>query len=194
MVAHQAPLSMEVPRQEYWSRLPFPSSGDRPSPGIEPVSLVSPALAGRNSLPLCLLGSLLFLKSMTHTPPSGLCSGRAVFSSPGTPLLQMQTWLPPSPSGLCLNVTFSARPSWTLHIKSPHPAPWPSLSSPVFILPLGRHAWHSLCFAYLLSIWPPSTPRGSRPGAAWSPVWSTTKLSECYRRRGAAEFTHVLLQ
>ena len=33
-------------RQEYWSGLPFPASGDLPDPGIEPVSLVSPALAG----------------------------------------------------------------------------------------------------------------------------------------------------
>ena len=36
MVAHQAPLSMGFPRQEYWSRLPFPSQGDLPNPGIEP--------------------------------------------------------------------------------------------------------------------------------------------------------------
>ena len=36
-------LSVGVPRQEYWSRLPFPSPGDRPDPGIKPVS---PAVAG----------------------------------------------------------------------------------------------------------------------------------------------------
>ena len=41
-VAHQAPLFMEFPRQEYWSGLSFPTN-----PGIEPSSLVSPALAGR---------------------------------------------------------------------------------------------------------------------------------------------------
>ena len=35
--AHQAPLSMEFSRQEYWSRLPFPSLGDCPDPGIEPA-------------------------------------------------------------------------------------------------------------------------------------------------------------
>ena len=33
-------------QQEYWSRLPFPSSGDLPDTGIEPASLISPALAG----------------------------------------------------------------------------------------------------------------------------------------------------
>ena len=37
-VAHQAPLSMGFLRQDYWSGLPFPSSGDLPNPGIEPRS------------------------------------------------------------------------------------------------------------------------------------------------------------
>ena len=35
-VAHQASPSMGFSRQEYWSRLPFPSPGDLPDPGIEP--------------------------------------------------------------------------------------------------------------------------------------------------------------
>ena len=34
-IAHQAPLSMGFPRQEYWSGLLFPSSGDLPDPGIK---------------------------------------------------------------------------------------------------------------------------------------------------------------
>ena len=37
---------MDFPRQEDWSELPFPTPGDLPDPGIEPVSLASPALAG----------------------------------------------------------------------------------------------------------------------------------------------------
>ena len=37
-VACKTPLSMGFSRQEYWSGLPFPSSGDRPNPGIEPRS------------------------------------------------------------------------------------------------------------------------------------------------------------
>ena len=45
-VAHQAPLFMEFSSQEYWSRLPFPSPGDLPNPGIEHACLVSSALAG----------------------------------------------------------------------------------------------------------------------------------------------------
>ena len=43
--APQAPQSMTFSRQEYWSRWPFPFPGDLPDRGIEPSSLVSPALA-----------------------------------------------------------------------------------------------------------------------------------------------------
>ena len=45
-VAQQAPLSMGFSRQESWGGLPFPPAGDLPDPGIEPASLVFPALAG----------------------------------------------------------------------------------------------------------------------------------------------------
>ena len=38
VLARQAPLSMGFSRQEYWSGLPFPSSGDLPAPGIKPRS------------------------------------------------------------------------------------------------------------------------------------------------------------
>ena len=47
IVAHQVPLSKGFSRQEYWSGLPFPSSGDHPDARIEPMSLASAALAGR---------------------------------------------------------------------------------------------------------------------------------------------------
>ena len=46
-VAHHAPLCMQFLWQEYWSGLPFPPPGDLLDPGIEPVCLVSPALANR---------------------------------------------------------------------------------------------------------------------------------------------------
>ena len=46
-IAHQALLSMEFSRQEYWSGLPFPSPGDLPDAGIVPALPASPALAGR---------------------------------------------------------------------------------------------------------------------------------------------------
>ena len=44
-VAHQASLSVEFSRQEFWSGLPCPPPGDLPDPGIKPESLTSPALA-----------------------------------------------------------------------------------------------------------------------------------------------------
>ena len=50
-VALQAPLSMGLSRQEYWSGLLYPPPGDLPNPGIEPTSLMSLALA-RGYLPL----------------------------------------------------------------------------------------------------------------------------------------------
>ena len=43
-VSHQALLSIELSRQEYWSELLFPSPGDLPDPGFEPWS---PTLASR---------------------------------------------------------------------------------------------------------------------------------------------------
>ena len=51
-VAHQAPLSMEFPKQKYWNGLPFSSPGDLPNPGIKPEY---PALRAVSS-PLCHLG------------------------------------------------------------------------------------------------------------------------------------------
>ena len=42
-VAHQAPLSMGFPRQEYWRGLLFPSPGKLPNPGIKPESPTLPA-------------------------------------------------------------------------------------------------------------------------------------------------------
>ena len=47
-VARQAPLHGTLQaRQEYWRGLPFPSPGDLPDPGIEPVSVMSPEPPGK---------------------------------------------------------------------------------------------------------------------------------------------------
>ena len=51
-VACQAPLSMGFSSQQSWSGLPFPTPGGLPAPGMEPVSLASPALAGRFFTPV----------------------------------------------------------------------------------------------------------------------------------------------
>ena len=45
--ARQATLSIEFPRQEYWSGLPFPTPEDFPNPGTEAEPFMCPPLAGR---------------------------------------------------------------------------------------------------------------------------------------------------
>ena len=47
-VAYNAPLSMGLSRQEYWSGLPFPSPEDLPNPGIEPGSPALNIPIGKN--------------------------------------------------------------------------------------------------------------------------------------------------
>ena len=61
-VAHQAPQSMGFSRKEYWSKLPLPSPGDLPDPGIEPQS---PALQA-DALPSQPPGKLTCIISLRH--------------------------------------------------------------------------------------------------------------------------------
>ena len=65
-VAHQVPLSIVFPKQEYWSGLPFPLPRDLPNPGNEPLSLMSPTLAGRLYL-ITVLNYLVFIQSHIWT-------------------------------------------------------------------------------------------------------------------------------
>ena len=69
----EALLSMEFSRPEYKNGLPSTSPGDLPDPGIEPVSLMSPALAGR------------FFTPTPHRKPTIINTALSVDSSePGT--------------------------------------------------------------------------------------------------------------
>ena len=76
-VAHQAPLSVEFSRQEYWTGWPFPSPGDLLHPGIEPRS---PALKA-NSLSPEAPGKLLGTESraMLAVMREKTGTGRVVF-------------------------------------------------------------------------------------------------------------------
>ena len=78
-VAHQAPLSMGFSRQEYWSGLPSPPPGDLPNPGIEPVSLMSPALASftTGSLPLVPQDREIRRQDRRHSTPQARLLGEA---------------------------------------------------------------------------------------------------------------------
>ena len=72
-IAHKAPLSMEFSRQEYWSGLPFPSSGDLPDSGIKPRSPVLQADTllseppGKPKKKKIILEPVLKLETMTHS-------------------------------------------------------------------------------------------------------------------------------
>ena len=58
-IVRQVPLSMGFPRQEYWSGLPFASTGDLPDRGLKPAS---PALSGRFfAAVVLLLNCVLFI-------------------------------------------------------------------------------------------------------------------------------------
>ena len=82
-IAHQAPLSMGIFRQEYWSGLPCPSPGDLPDPGIKPIS---PALQ-MDSLPAEWSGRLYFLGfldgEVVKNPPANAEDARDVGLIPG---------------------------------------------------------------------------------------------------------------
>ena len=67
-VADQTPLSMGFSRQEYWSGLPFPSSGDLPHPGIEARSPALQADALPSKPPGIKLVSPPNLKSLGSKP------------------------------------------------------------------------------------------------------------------------------
>ena len=77
-VACLAPLSMGLPRQEFWSGLPFPSPGALPDPVTEPLSFLCLLHWQLDSLPLSRQGqpSQSFNpRSITHK----LCNLRQFF-------------------------------------------------------------------------------------------------------------------
>ena len=78
-VAHQAPLSLGLSRQEDWSRLPFPSLGHLPDPGVQTTSPSAPLLSCQGSPKKSLQIINTFLKKSSH-PEHGF------------PLLPMFLW------------------------------------------------------------------------------------------------------
>ena len=74
-VAHQAPLSMGLFGQEYWSGLPFPSPGGLSNPGIEPASPMSPEFQA-DSFPAEALGKPLELMKLLFNIPVDFVEGQ----------------------------------------------------------------------------------------------------------------------
>ena len=120
-VARQATLSMGFLRQEYWSRFPFPSSGDLTGPGIEPVSPVWLV----DSLPLSYQGSLMKVQfsSVAQSCPT-LCDPM-IRSTPGLPVHYQL------PEFTHTHVGDAIQPSHLLSFPSP-PAPNPSQHQGLF--------------------------------------------------------------
>ena len=88
-VAHQAPLSIEFPKQEYWGELSFPSPRNIPNPGIEPRS---PALQAESLLSEPLV-HLLYIKNLKNGYES-VKSGKPRKSGYFTSVFQMSVeWL-----------------------------------------------------------------------------------------------------
>ena len=85
-VVHRAPLSIAFSRQECSSGLPFPSSGDLSNLGVEPESLVSPALKGRF---FTYIAHILFLlENSAHGAAQHTSRGSLVPVQPSFPLCE----------------------------------------------------------------------------------------------------------
>ena len=135
--SHQAPVSMQFSRQEYWSGWPFPTPGDLPSPGIKPASLASAGEFFITTPPAAAAAA----KSLQSCPT--LCDPRDG-SPPGSPvpgILQARTleWVA---------FSFSNAWKWKVKVKSLNcvrllVTPW-TAGKPQITLWLGSSApWYS---------------------------------------------------
>ena len=80
-------------RQEYWSGLPFPPSGDLPDAGIKPTS---PALQV-DSLPLSHQGSPRILQWVAYPSPGVLPNAGIELESPALQVDSLSAELPGKP-------------------------------------------------------------------------------------------------
>ena len=138
-VVYQAPPSMEFSRQEYWSGVPFPSPGDLPNQGIEPMSPTLQTDVLPSELPgkplVCVipykLNSSKFGASRLKLP----CYCR--YFCPNVNLFARMIHFSPSvSSSLFSSVQFSRsvvsdslRPHESQHARPPCPSPTPGVHS-----------------------------------------------------------------
>ena len=127
--SHQASLSMGFSRQKYWSQLPFPSPGDLPSPGMEPVSLTCPALQV-GCLPLSPWGSPNGLGTLCWMNECKIDILFHLFPAGFSTLSWTSVWilrfalLPPLPEPRAANVCLAEAPAYrsghfSLLLRSP---------------------------------------------------------------------------
>ena len=121
------PLSMVLSRQEYSSGFPFPIPGDLPNPGIEPLSLASPALADRFFTTVTPGKSIYtYIRSVAQSCPT-LCDPMSC-STPGLPVHHQ---LPEFTETHVHHVSDAIQPSHPLSSPSPL-APNPSQHHSLF--------------------------------------------------------------
>ena len=152
-VAGQTPLSMGFSRQEYWSGLPCPPPGDLPDPGIKPVSLRSPALAGGCFTTSATWETLCTLNIIFHIPleiaPAG---GRQESVGPDHLKLQIHesrlgpTCISSYLCGLDSGENDQVYPrQGAMRGGRPHPQPPPLLCSPPFTTSDCPGRWPCCC-------------------------------------------------
>ena len=101
IVAQQAPLSMEFPRQEYWSGLPLSSPAGLPDPGTE----------------VSRLAGTLYHLSYTYDTTSCICQ-HFMYSIKNPVTVCCISLLPPFASLLCTVMCICYKPHATFFLKS----------------------------------------------------------------------------
>ena len=102
-IACQAPLSVGFSRQGYWSGFPCPPPGDLNNPGIEPISLMSPALAGEFFTTSATWKAYIY----AYAPPKLAAVGGKQRADPSS-----------SPPTCCLAFSTSAVSLWIMRFSS----------------------------------------------------------------------------
>ena len=124
----------EILWQEYWGGLPFPIPGDLPDPGIKPVSLISPALAGGFFTTTLPGKSLHLYKRIVSVQFSSVTQSCPTLCDPmnrSTPGLPVHHQLPEFTQTHVHRVSDAIQPSHPLSSPSP-PAPNPSQHHSLF--------------------------------------------------------------
>ena len=117
-------------RQEYWSGMPCPPPGDLPNPGIEPTSLMSPALAG-GFFTTSATWEALELVSVQFSPVTQSCPTLCNPMNCSMPGLPVHHKLPEFTQTHVHRVSDAIQPSHPLASPSP-PAPNPSQHQSLF--------------------------------------------------------------
>ena len=110
--AHQAPLSMGLSRQEYWSGLPCPSPGDLPHPGIEPgLCKLFTVWATRED---SVLFKCLFRKFINKNQTKRAKSENFLFPCENFTYRNLLDWIrwPKPTTGILFNYLFSGLATW----------------------------------------------------------------------------------